>query len=200
MQVFLIVFIFSSSLVVVVLFFFCRASAGGSALSGLCGRLSVGRSLKKLTPRQLGDEDEIDEDVGAEADRVARGGADNDVVKVGQAWLFVYIVAMYLVSIRTVAASSGLVCYVVAVAMALPACVMAELILSAAPLCCAPASTFAVCGFHLPRGISALLFLSLRPPPPPPRFPVCFSIYEVLAFFRDFSFFVCTKGQPSTKP
>ncbi|CAM9216451.1 unnamed protein product [Ectocarpus fasciculatus] len=59
-----------------------RASAGGSALSGLCGRLSVGRSLKKLTPRQLGDEDEIDEDVGAEADRVARGGADNDVVKV----------------------------------------------------------------------------------------------------------------------
>lgn len=63
----------------------CRASAGGSVLSAFCGKLSVGRSLGKLTPRQLGDEDEIDEDVKAEADRVANGGADRDVVKVG--WL-----------------------------------------------------------------------------------------------------------------
>lgn len=60
----------------------CRASAGGSVLSAFCGKLSVGRSLGKLTPRQLGDEDEIDEDVKAEADRVAGGGADRDVVKV----------------------------------------------------------------------------------------------------------------------
>lgn len=60
-----------------------RASAGGSVLSAACGKLSVGRSLGKLTPRQLGDEDEIDEDVKAEADRVAHGGADSDVVKVG---------------------------------------------------------------------------------------------------------------------
>ncbi|CAN0021601.1 unnamed protein product [Pylaiella littoralis] len=59
-----------------------RASAGGSVLSGFCGKLSVGKSLSKLTPRQLGDEDEIDEDVKAEADRVAGGGADHDVVKV----------------------------------------------------------------------------------------------------------------------
>lgn len=59
-----------------------RASAGGSVLSAACGRLSVGRSLGRLTPRQLGDEDEIDEDVKAEADRVANGGADRDVVKV----------------------------------------------------------------------------------------------------------------------
>eukprot|EP00903_Cladosiphon_okamuranus_P016293 g15025.t1 len=59
-----------------------RVSAGGSALSGFCGKLKVGRSLGKLTPKQLGDEDEIDEDVKAEADRVANGGADNDVVKV----------------------------------------------------------------------------------------------------------------------
>lgn len=42
----------------------------------------LGRSLKKLTPKQLGDEDEVDEDVRAEADRVVVGGADNDVVKV----------------------------------------------------------------------------------------------------------------------
>ncbi|CAN0360061.1 unnamed protein product, partial [Hapterophycus canaliculatus] len=36
----------------------------------------------KLTPKQLGDEDEIDEDVRAEMERVASGGADSDVVKV----------------------------------------------------------------------------------------------------------------------
>lgn len=42
----------------------------------------LGRSLKQLTPKQLGDEDEIDEDVRAEADRVVVGGADEDVVKV----------------------------------------------------------------------------------------------------------------------
>ncbi|CAN0373744.1 unnamed protein product, partial [Ectocarpus sp. 12 AP-2014] len=40
------------------------------------------RSLKKLTPKQLGDEDNIDEDVRAEMDRVTTGAADNDVVKV----------------------------------------------------------------------------------------------------------------------
>ncbi|CAN0494129.1 unnamed protein product, partial [Ectocarpus sp. 12 AP-2014] len=40
------------------------------------------RSLKQLTPKQLGDEDNIDEDVRAEMDRVATGAADNDVVKV----------------------------------------------------------------------------------------------------------------------
>lgn len=44
--------------------------------------MSVGRSLGKLTPKQLGDEDEIDEDVRAEMDRVHGGGADGDVVKV----------------------------------------------------------------------------------------------------------------------
>ena len=59
-----------------------RASAGGSAVSGLYGKLAVGRSLGKLTPKQLGDEDKIDEDVQTEANRVAAGGADNDVVKV----------------------------------------------------------------------------------------------------------------------
>ena len=42
----------------------------------------LGRSLKQLTPKQLGDEDNIDEDVRAEADRVVGGGADGDVVKV----------------------------------------------------------------------------------------------------------------------
>lgn len=42
----------------------------------------LGRSLGRLTPKQLGDEDEIDKDVRAEMDRVARGGADNDAVKV----------------------------------------------------------------------------------------------------------------------
>ncbi|CAM9991449.1 unnamed protein product, partial [Discosporangium mesarthrocarpum] len=40
------------------------------------------RKVKKLTPQQLGDEDEIDADVMAEAQRVQGGGADNDVVKV----------------------------------------------------------------------------------------------------------------------
>lgn len=51
-------------------------------MSGLCGKLSLGRSLGKLTPKQLGEEDAIDEDVQTEMDRVAAGGADNDVVKV----------------------------------------------------------------------------------------------------------------------
>lgn len=51
-------------------------------LSGLCGKLILGRSLTGLTPKQLGDEDEIDEDVRAEANRVVDGGADKDVVKV----------------------------------------------------------------------------------------------------------------------
>ena len=60
----------------------CRASAGGSILSGFWGKLMLGRSLKQLTPKQLGDEDNIDEDVRAEADRVVGGGADGDVVKV----------------------------------------------------------------------------------------------------------------------
>ena len=65
-------------------FLFCvgRVSAGGSTVSGLCGKLSLGRSLSKLTPKQLGEEDAIDEDVQTEMDRVAAGGADNDVVKV----------------------------------------------------------------------------------------------------------------------
>jgi len=60
-----------------------RASAGGSFLSGFFGKAAVARSLRSLTPRQLGDEDEVDEDVKAEMDRVANGGADNDVVKAG---------------------------------------------------------------------------------------------------------------------
>lgn len=51
-------------------------------LSSFCSNLMLGRSLKELTPKQLGDEDEIDEDVRAEADRVVGGGADEDVVKV----------------------------------------------------------------------------------------------------------------------
>lgn len=51
-------------------------------MSGMCGKLAVGRSLGKLTPKQLGEEDAIDEDVQTEMDRVAAGGADNDVVKV----------------------------------------------------------------------------------------------------------------------
>lgn len=59
-----------------------RISAGGSFLSGIYGKLVLGRSLKKLTPKQLGDEDDIDEDVRAEMNRVATGAADNDVVKV----------------------------------------------------------------------------------------------------------------------
>lgn len=67
-------------------FFIGRVSAGGSAASGFFAKLfvnlSVGRSLGKLTPRQLGEEDAIDEDVQTEMDRVAAGGANNDVVKV----------------------------------------------------------------------------------------------------------------------
>lgn len=59
-------------------------------LSAFCGKLSVGRSLGKLTPRQLGDEDEIDEDVKAEADRVADGGANSDVVKV-RSFVFFFV-------------------------------------------------------------------------------------------------------------
>lgn len=51
-------------------------------MSGFCGKLVLGRSLGKLTPKQLGDEDDIDEDVKTEAERVASGGADRDVVKV----------------------------------------------------------------------------------------------------------------------
>lgn len=51
-------------------------------MSGMCGKLAVGRSLGKLTPKQLGEEDAIDADVQTEMDRVAAGGADNDVVKV----------------------------------------------------------------------------------------------------------------------
>lgn len=66
-----------------------RASAGGGFLSGVCGKLSLGSSLGKLTPKQLGDEDEIDEDVRREANRVTAGGADNDVVKVGKELEFV---------------------------------------------------------------------------------------------------------------
>ncbi|CAB1115344.1 ABC [Ectocarpus sp. CCAP 1310/34] len=66
----------------VLLLVFERISAGGSFLSGIYGKLVLGRSLKKLTPKQLGDEDNIDEDVRAEMDRVATGAADNDVVKV----------------------------------------------------------------------------------------------------------------------
>ena len=62
----------------------CRVSAGGSILSGFCGKLVLGANLKQLTPKQLGDEDNIDEDVRAEADRVAVGGADADFVKVGR--------------------------------------------------------------------------------------------------------------------
>lgn len=65
-----------------------RASAGGGFLSGMLSKLSVGRSLRKLTPKQLGDEDVIDEDVSAEMDRVATGGANKDVVKV-RFYLFV---------------------------------------------------------------------------------------------------------------
>ncbi|CAM9274465.1 unnamed protein product, partial [Hapterophycus canaliculatus] len=59
-----------------------RASAGSSFLSGVWGKLVLGRSLGKLTPKQLGDEDEIDEDVRAEMTRVASGGANEDVVKI----------------------------------------------------------------------------------------------------------------------
>lgn len=62
----------------------CRSLAGSSVLSGLWGKLVLGRSLGKLTSKQLGDEDEIDQDVKAEAERVASGGADKDVVKVSQ--------------------------------------------------------------------------------------------------------------------
>lgn len=53
-------------------------------MSRFCGKLSVGKSLGKLTPKQLGDEDDIDEDVRAEAERVANGGADGEVVKASQ--------------------------------------------------------------------------------------------------------------------
>lgn len=42
----------------------------------------MGRRLRELTPKQLGDEDTIDTDVRDEMDRVAIGGADADVVKV----------------------------------------------------------------------------------------------------------------------
>ena len=52
-------------------------------MSSFFGKAAVARSLRSLTPKQLGDEDEVDEDVKAEMDRVANGGADNDVVKVG---------------------------------------------------------------------------------------------------------------------
>ena len=60
-------------------------------MSGICGKLAVGRSLGKLTPKQLGDEDEIDEDVKTEMDRVAAGGADNDVVKVTNLLCFRFV-------------------------------------------------------------------------------------------------------------
>ena len=62
-------------------------SAGGSFLSGFFGKAAVARSLRSLTPKQLGEEDEIDEDVKAETERVVNGGAENDVVKVGDAVL-----------------------------------------------------------------------------------------------------------------
>ncbi|CAM9541397.1 unnamed protein product [Ascophyllum nodosum] len=59
-----------------------RTSAGGSFISSLFGKAAVSRSLRNLTPKQLGDEDVIDKDVKAEMERVADGGADSDVVKV----------------------------------------------------------------------------------------------------------------------
>ena len=63
--------------------FYDRSSAGGSFISRLFGKVAVSRSLRKLTPKQLGDEDVIDEDVKEEMERVPNGGADSDVVKVG---------------------------------------------------------------------------------------------------------------------
>lgn len=62
--------------------FVLRASAGGSFRFGLCGKISVGRGLRKLTPKQLGHEDRIDEDVRTETERVAHGSAEGDMVKV----------------------------------------------------------------------------------------------------------------------
>lgn len=59
-----------------------RVAAGGGFLSGAVDKLLVGRRLRELTPKQLGDEDTIDTDVRDEMDRVAIGGADEDVVKV----------------------------------------------------------------------------------------------------------------------
>lgn len=71
----------------------------------------LGRSLKKLTPKQLGDEDEVDEDVRAEADRVVVGGADNDVVKVRGLRASTYVSLpspydIYLVWLGTLCASA----------------------------------------------------------------------------------------------
>lgn len=59
-------------------------------MSGICGKMSVGRSLGKLTAKQLGDEDVIDEDVAKEAQRVASGGAEGDVVMV-RVWMCVCV-------------------------------------------------------------------------------------------------------------
>lgn len=81
-----------------------RAAAGGGFLSGTVDKLLVGRRLRELTPKQLGDEDTIDTDVRDEMDRVAIGGADEDVVKVwasnsgrgGITFLYDLVAAFYL--------------------------------------------------------------------------------------------------------
>lgn len=44
--------------------------------------LTVARSVSKLTPKQLGDLDEIDEDVAREAERVKSNWRSSDVVTV----------------------------------------------------------------------------------------------------------------------
>lgn len=59
-----------------------RQSAGVSFFSRFCDKLSLGQSVRKLHPSQLGEEDAIDEDVAAEVHRIQRGAGDEDMVKV----------------------------------------------------------------------------------------------------------------------
>lgn len=68
-----------------------RQSAGSSALSGLCGQASLATRTRRLTPLALGDEDQIDEDVAREVQRVAGGDADSDVVKVSTRFVTQYL-------------------------------------------------------------------------------------------------------------
>lgn len=52
-------------------------------LSGRFSNRRVAGNLRSLVPKQQESEVEMDEDVRAEMDKVANGGANGDVIKVG---------------------------------------------------------------------------------------------------------------------
>ncbi|CAM9221993.1 unnamed protein product [Chrysoparadoxa australica] len=54
----------------------------GTSLVGAVQDQLLKRKIAKLTPAQLGDEEEIDEDVAAEKQRVSSGGAASDVMRI----------------------------------------------------------------------------------------------------------------------